>query len=143
MSEIRKNVTVLLVEDNEIDVMGVQRAFRQLEFPVPIVVASDGIQAFSLLRDGKSVPKPYIILLDLNMPRMNGIEFLDELRRDESLGQSIVFVLTTSKDPYDLEKAYRRNIAGYIVKGGRSTGVGHVAKLLDCYVKTCEIPDGL
>ncbi|MEM9488664.1 MAG: response regulator, partial [Myxococcota bacterium] len=78
-------VTVLLVEDNEVDVEAVRRAFRKLRIANPIQVARDGLEALDRLRgqgEYETVPRPYLILLDLNLPRMSGIEFLRELRRD-------------------------------------------------------------
>lgn len=134
-----ETVTVLLVDDNEIDVMGVERAFRKSKFNNSIVVAPDGREALTLLR-GKSVERPYLVLLDLNMPRMNGIEFLNEIRQDEELKDSVVFVLTTSKAPEDMRKAYERNIAGYIVKDGKREGLIEVTHLLERYTKICELP---
>src|SRR5690606_5812988 len=110
------DVTVLLVEDDEVDVMGVRRAFRQSHLENNIVVASDGIEALAMLHDPEAVPRPYMVLLDLNMPRMNGIEFLERTRKDPMLQSSIIFVLTTSRDQEDKEKVYRHNPAGYIVK---------------------------
>ena len=76
--------------------MGVQRAFRRAKVENTIVVANDGLIALEKLRG--DVRKPYLVLLDLNMPRMNGIEFLAEARKDDLLRDSLIFVLTTSKD---------------------------------------------
>jgi CheY-like chemotaxis protein len=141
MQASRENITVLLVEDNEIDIMGVQRAFTQSHLPNPIVVARNGEEALTMLRDGKSVAKPYMILLDLNMPRMNGIEFLREARKDPALKPSIVFVLTTSKAPEDVDSAYAHNIAGYIVKEAGTGGFINAVGLLDYYSRIVEFPD--
>ncbi len=109
------NINVLVVDDDEIDVMGVKRAFRGVKPNGPIIVANNGREALNKLRGGE-VAKPYIILLDLNMPRMNGIEFLRELRQDPELCSSPVVVLTTSKDDRDKIDAYNLNVAGYLVK---------------------------
>jgi CheY-like chemotaxis protein len=132
------NVTVLLVEDNEVDVMGVKRAFKNFNLTNPIVAAENGYDALRCLRDG-TVQKPYLLLLDLNMPKMNGIELLEELRKDPELKQSIVFVLTTSNAPEDKLQAYDKNIAGYIVKGKEACFV-NAASLLEHYTKVCELP---
>ena len=140
MQQGKDTITIFLVEDNVVDVMGVQRAFRKSEFSNHIVVASDGLQALDKLRDGQSVPRPYLILLDLNMPRMNGLEFLREIRGDNTLKDSIVFVLTTSNAPDDRKSAYEKNIAGYILKGGETNGFVNVAGLLDHYASVCELP---
>lgn len=133
-------LTILLVEDNEIDVMGVKRAFRQSECPYPIVVARNGVEALEKLREGKDVKKPYLILLDLNMPRMNGIEFLEEVRGDQQLKSSIIYILTTSKAPDDKEKVYRHNVAGYIVKEVGDGGFIDVASFMEHYCNTVEFP---
>jgi len=137
---LSKDVTILMIDDDEVDVMGVQRAFRHAKLENQIVVANDGFDALDKLRDGKSVPRPYLVLLDLNMPRMNGIEFLKEMRRDPKINESIVFVLTTSNDDQDKHKAYRQHIAGYIVKHRTADGFINAAGLLEQYAKIVEFP---
>src|SRR5690606_3515074 len=92
-----KQVNILLVEDDEIEAEAVIRAFQKHALPNPITVAQDGIEALSILRhQAQWHANPYMILLDLNMPRMSGIEFLHEIRQDSQLKRSIIFVLTTS-----------------------------------------------
>ncbi|QQG35274.1 MAG: response regulator [Micavibrio aeruginosavorus] len=136
----RDQLTILLVEDNEIDVMGVKRAFRQSQYSYPIVVAKNGVEALDKLREGREIKNPYLILLDLNMPRMNGIEFLKEVRSDQQLRSSIIYILTTSKAQDDKDKAYQHNVAGYIVKEGRAGEFIDVASFLDHYYNTVEFP---
>lgn len=109
-------LNILLVEDDEVDVMNVRRAFRQNNVTNPLYVASDGVQALEKLRSGEIPKERRLILLDLNMPRMNGIEFLRELRKDPDLCSTTVVVLTTSKDEHDVFSAYDLNVAGYLVK---------------------------
>lgn len=140
VTERQLPVSVLLVDDDAVDVMGVQRAFRQSELQNTIVVASNGLEALEKLRDGKSISRPYMVLLDLNMPKMNGIEFLEEARSDPDLKSSIIFVLTTSKDSEDKEKAYKHNIAGYIVKDRTTGGFINAAGLLSQYSRVVEFP---
>jgi CheY-like chemotaxis protein len=113
-----KMVNILLVEDDEIDVMNVQRAFKKNNIANPLHVAGNGIEALAMLRDASSaIPKDRrLILLDLNMPRMGGIEFLRELRADPELRSAPVVVLTTSNDDKDRVEAYNLNVAGYILK---------------------------
>jgi CheY-like chemotaxis protein len=111
-----KEVTILLVDDDDVDVMGVQRALKKLKIVNPIVRARDGLEGLSLLRDPQSVRRPYIVLLDLNMPRMNGLEMLTELRKDSALSSAVVFILTTSKADEDKVEAYQQYVAGYIIK---------------------------
>jgi CheY-like chemotaxis protein len=109
-------LTIFLVEDDEVDVMNVRRAFQKHHIVNPLFVASDGIEALEKLRNGEIPKERRIVLLDLNMPRMNGIEFLRELRKDPNLGSTTVVVLTTSKDDQDVIDAYNLNVAGYLVK---------------------------
>ena len=109
-------LNILLVEDDEVDVMNVRRAFEKAHITNPVFVAGDGIEALEKLRSGAIPKHRRLVLLDLNMPRMNGIEFLRELRRDPELCQTAVVVLTTSADERDKLDAYGLNIAGYLVK---------------------------
>lgn len=116
-----KMVNILLVEDDEVDVMNVRRAFKKNNIANPLHVAGNGIEALALLR-GETPGAPPIsrerrlVLLDLNMPRMGGIEFLREVRADPELRATPVVVLTTSNDDRDRVEAYNLNVAGYIVK---------------------------
>jgi len=114
----KRQVNVLLVEDDEVDVMNVQRAFKRHRIDNPLYVANNGLDALNMLRgnDSTAVPRHRrLVLLDINMPKMNGLEFLQELRRDESLKSTPVVVLTTSDADRDRLEAYRLNIAGYIL----------------------------
>lgn len=134
-----KEVTVLLVDDDEVDVMGVKRAFTSARIANPVVVARDGLEALEKLR-ANEIPRPYVILLDLNMPRMNGIEFLDVIRADENFRDSVVFVLTTSRAEKDKWSAYQRNVAGYIVKENVGEEFIDAISLLDIYWRIVELP---
>jgi len=135
-----KHATILLVEDDDIDAKIVERAFYKLRIANPIIRAKDGVMALELLKNG-TVSRPYIILLDLNMPKMGGLEMLTELRADNNLKNSIVFVLTTSKDDEDKIAAYNQNIAGYIVKEKLQNGFDELVKLLDYYWRIVELPE--
>ena len=106
---------IVLVDDDELDVMNVQRAFEKAKIDAHLFVAANGYEALDLLRSGQ-VPRRKIILLDLNMPRMNGIEFLEKLRADPELKSIPVVVLTTSADERDREAAYQHCISGYMIK---------------------------
>lgn len=120
-----RTVTVLLVEDNAVDREAIQRAFDRMRIANPIVCAGDGAQALEILRGTDAVPpmeKPLLILLDINMPRMNGLEFLKQMRADPQLHDNIVFVLTTSKSDEDRMAAYAEHVAGYIVKSDVGAG---------------------
>lgn len=108
---------IMLVEDDDVDVMSVSRAFKKLNITNPLAIARDGVEALAMLRgDGQAKITPRIILLDLNMPRMGGLEFLQELRTDPNLQAITVVVLTTSNEERDRVQAYQLNVAGYIVK---------------------------
>lgn len=91
---------MLLVEDDEVDIMNVQREFKKNSIENPLFIARNGLEALELLRTEK-VPFPHIIILDINMPKMNGIEFLKELRADDELKRASVFVMTTSNEDSD------------------------------------------
>lgn len=112
-------VHLLLVEDDDIDAMAVKRALREYRIANPLSLARDGLEALEFLRGNgkrKAIPRPNLVLLDINMPRMNGLEFLQALRDDPELSDTVVFVLTTSSREEDVTAAYRKNIAGYMTK---------------------------
>jgi CheY-like chemotaxis protein len=134
-------VNILLVEDDEIDVESVRRSFRRNRIANKIHLARDGVEALEMLRvDGdKHITRPLIVLLDINMPRMNGLEFLNELRRDEALRDLVVFVLTTSSNEYDIYEAYNLNVAGYMLKTEVGDGFGDAIKLIDHYWRVVEL----
>ena len=140
---IGKSVNVLLVEDDEIDAEALSRAFTKHNFSNPIIRAHDGIEALSILRgeDGHTaIANPFLILLDLNMPRMGGIEFLEEIRNDKALSKCVVFVLTTSENDQDIVGAYENHVAGYMVKSGAGDDFGGVTGLLDQYWQIVHFP---
>ena len=138
-----KPLHVLLVEDDEIDAEAVFRAFRRQQLTCRLRTASNGLEALKVLRDQNGdtqLPHPYVILLDLNMPQMNGVEFLQALRADPSLKQSIVFVLTTSDRVEDKLAAYNQQVAGYLLKSKVGTDFTELITLLNCYEQTVEFP---
>lgn len=129
----------MLVEDDDVDAMAIERSFTKARVGNPIVRASNGLEALALLRDNK-ITLPYIILLDLNMPRMNGLEFLTELRNDPTISDSIVFVLTTSDKDEDIVSSYKKNVAGYFVKNEAGSGFSNVVAMLEGYWKIALLP---
>lgn len=138
-----KTIHILLVEDDVVDIMALQRALQQLKIVNPLSVARDGIEALEILRgegDRPPLPKPYLILLDLNLPRMNGIEFLQALRADAALRDAIVFILTTSHADEDRMAAYQINVAGYMVKSDVGNGFLRVVTMLEHYWRVVEFP---
>jgi CheY-like chemotaxis protein len=137
-------LNILLVEDDEVDVMTVRRAFRNGQINNPLYVASNGIEALSMLRGepGKPPvipPDRRIILLDLNMPRMNGLEFLRELRSDASIKHIPVVVFTTSNEQRDRIETYGFNIAGYILKPATFERFMEILVTLNNYWTSCEM----
>lgn len=138
-----KDVTLLIVEDDEVDVMALERAFKHLKISNKKVFAKDGVEGLEYLRGENGRQKinaPYIILLDLNMPRMSGLEFLDEIRNDAVLGKSVVFILTTSNDARDRLSAYNKHVAGYIIKSDPANGFMEAISMIDHYWKVIELP---
>ncbi|MCG6868908.1 MAG: response regulator [Gammaproteobacteria bacterium] len=111
--------SILLIEDDRVDVMTVERALRKNQFAHKLYVARSALEALNMLR-GRGVPKidppPTIILLDLNLPKMSGIEFLEELRSDVELRDLAVIVLTSSNEPRDQEAAFKYEVEDYFVK---------------------------
>ncbi len=139
----KQQVNVLLVEDDEVDVMNVQRAFKRHRIDNPLYVARSGLDALNMLRGNDSTAVPMhrrLVLLDINMPKMNGLEFLQELRQDESLKSTPVVVLTTSDADRDRLEAYRLNVAGYILKPVTFAIFAEVMAALNKYWALCEIP---
>jgi len=133
-----QNATVLIVEDDEVDVELVTRGLKKRSLPFGVHAMTDGSRALEFLRQELTPDQRQrlIILLDLNMPRMNGHEFLAELRRDETLRNSIVFVLTTSSLDADRSNAYRNNVAGYFVK----SNIEGLLDMLGIYADYVEFP---
>lgn len=138
-------VPILIVDDDDVDVEGVERALVTQGLTNPTRRARDGIEALDILRGtngAEQISRPRIILLDMNMPRMNGIAFLDELREDPHLKNSVVFVFTTSQDEQDRLRAYERNIAGYITKSKAGRDFSALVTMLEHYWRIVELPSG-
>ncbi len=138
-----REVKILLVEDDEVDVMRVERGFHQLRIANEIVRARDGIEALEILRGVGSqdrIETPFLILLDINLPRMTGLEFLAALRADEELKVTVVFVLTTSQSDEDRLEAYRHNVAGFMLKDEAGREFVKAMEMLECYWRVVELP---
>lgn len=138
-------LNLLLVEDDEVDVMNVKRAFKKHNITNPLFVASNGLEALQMLRgqEEKSSIVPSarrLILLDLNMPKMGGIEFLKQLRSDPELRLTPVIVLTTSNQDKDRVEAYDLNVAGYILKPVTFANFAETMVALNKYWTLCELP---
>ncbi len=106
---------ILLIEDDDVDVMTVNRALRDLKVTNQLVSIGDGEEAIEYLRD-ESATKPCIVLLDLNMPKMDGAEFLKIVKADKALKKIPVVILTTSNSDRDVIESFELGAAGYMVK---------------------------
>jgi CheY-like chemotaxis protein len=140
-----KTINILLVEDDEVDIMNVRRAFRKGNIVNPLYVATNGLEALEILR-GSSEHLPLLpsqrrlILLDLNMPKMGGIEFLQVIRADKDLRVIPVVVLTTSNGDRDRMEAYNLSVAGYLLKPVVFATFVEVMATLNHYWTFCEMP---
>ena len=135
-----KPLHILLVEADQIDQMNVKRAFERNNIMNPLYVAENGVEALAMLRDGRVPDARRLILLDLNMPMMNGIEFLKSLRADEKLSATPVVVLTTSNDEQDKVQAYNLNVAGYLLKPVTFSNFVELTAALNKYWTLVEMP---
>ena len=131
---------ILLVEDDEVDVMNVKRAFEKNKILNPLYVATNGLEALSMLREGKVPQARRLVLLDLNMPGMGGIEVLRELRADPKLRVTPVVVLTTSGDEKDRIDAYDFHVAGYLRKPVEFPNFMELTAALNKYWTLVEMP---
>jgi CheY-like chemotaxis protein len=134
------SLNILLVEDDDVDVMNVKRAFDKNHITNPLFVAGNGLEALEKLRSGGIPQGRRIVLLDLNMPKMNGIEFLRELRKDPALAPTPVVVLTTSNNDRDKIDAFNLNVAGYLVKPVTFAEFSELMVTLNKYWTLVEMP---
>ena len=133
------NAPILLVEDDQVDVMTVKRALKEIHVTNPLVNLENGEEALKYLRDSKST-KPCIILLDLNMPIMNGIEFLQVAKHDALLKRIPVVVLTTSEEQQDKVNSFDLGVAGYMAKPVDYRQFVEVMRTIDAYWTISELP---
>lgn len=133
-------LNILLVDDDEVDVMNVQRAFKKANITNPVYVAGNGIEALDMLRGSAMPQHRRIVLLDINMPKMNGIEFLREIRTDPVLRTLCVVVLTTSNEDRDRVEAFQLNVAGYLLKPVTFIEFVDVMSTLNKYWTLMELP---
>ena len=133
-------INIVLVEDDEVDVMTVKRAFTKANITNPVFVAHNGIEALELLRKDDVPASRRLVLLDVNMPRMNGIEFLREVRADPKLQHLSVVVLTTSNEERDRVDAYKLNVAGYLLKPVTFQQFAEVMSTINMYWALMEMP---
>jgi CheY-like chemotaxis protein len=144
MSNQVKPVHILLAEDDRIDAKAFLRAMEKLRIQNPVTVAQDGLEAWEILKgiNGHApFPRPNLVVLDLNMPRLNGLELLDRIRDDDDLRDTIVFMLTTSNDEVDKMAAYNLNVAGYMLKSDVGNSFIRAVQLVDNFWRVVEFPD--
>jgi len=138
-------VKFLVVDDDQVSVMAIKRALKKLKILNPVIVATDGQFALDILRkeakQEAGLP-PFLVTLDLNMPRMDGFEFLEEVRNDPDLHRAVIFVLSTSDTPNDIAAAYDKNIAGYIVKDDLGDSFEAALNMIDSFARVVELPTG-
>ena len=132
---------ILLIEDDKIHAMTVKRALNDLKVTNELIHKVNGAEALEYLNN-ESNRIPCVILLDLNMPKMNGIEFLKIAKADEQLMQIPIIVLTTSKNEQDILESFKKSVAGYIVKPMSYTDFVEKIRVLDLYWSISELPKG-
>ncbi|MFC1478344.1 response regulator [Candidatus Margulisiibacteriota bacterium] len=138
-----QRVNVLMIEDDDVDFMGIKRIFKESHISSQLHRAKDGHEALAMLRgEGghKALGRPYLILLDIKMPGMDGIEFLKEVRRDPEHKSAIIFIFTTSKHDEDRVAAYKYNVAGYITKSGFGNTLINTLQMIDAYCREVDFP---
>jgi len=136
---MKNNKSILLVEDDQVDAMTVKRALKELNITNELFITGNGEEALEFLRD-KDNESPCIILLDLNMPKMNGIEFLKIAKQDDSLRRIPVIVLTTSKDEQDKFDSFNLSVAGYMIKPVDYKQFVETMKAIKMYWVLSEVP---
>ncbi len=144
-TQLSKPIHLVLIEDDEVDAEAIERACQALDVHCVATRFRDGreaMDAFSGSFGTALLSQPYIILLDLNLPRMDGLAFLDELRSDPIWRRSIVFVITTSTRDEDKAAAYDRRVAGYLVKEVLGSDYAALCDLLEVYEKSVQFPLG-
>jgi len=138
---MRNSQPILLVEDDRVDVMTVERALKDVEVTNQLVCTGNGEEALEYLKTENN-KKPCVILLDLNMPKMNGIEFLKIAKADDALRSIPVVVLTTSKTAQDVVESFKLGAAGYMVKSVDYRKFVDTVRTIDLYWTLSELPNG-
>lgn len=137
---MRSMKPIMLVEDDHVDAMTLKRALRELKVANELVHRINGEEALEYLKDQNNT-KPCVIFLDLNMPKMNGIEFLQIAKADNDLRRIPVIVFTTSKNEWDRFETFNLSAAGYIVKPADYKSFVEAIRTVELYWTLCELPD--
>ena len=136
---MRENKPILLAEDDMVDAMTVKRCFEEIHITNPLIIVENGEEALEYLRD-KNNTKPAIILLDLNMPKMNGIEFLKIAKKDDELKRIPVVVFTTSKEEQDRIESFNLGVSGYMIKPVDYVQFLEIIRTIHLYWTLSELP---
>lgn len=136
---MRNSKPILLIEDDNVDVMTVERVLRDLKIENQLISTSNGEQALEYLKTNDN-KKPCVILLDLNMPKMNGTEFLKIVKTDEALKKIPVVVLTTSSQQQDVVESFKLGAAGYMVKSVDYGKFVETIRIINLYWTLSELP---
>ncbi len=134
------SATILVVEDDDVDFKLLMRSFQRRKIGNSVVRAVDGLDALQKIEAGE-VQKPFIVLLDLNMPRMNGQEFLTELRKHPRFGDTVVFLITTSSDENDIRLSFEQHVAGYFLKDNVDDSFDRIVEVINGYWHIAVLPE--
>lgn len=137
---MRNENSILIIDDDIVDAMTIKRAFKDMEVNNRIDLVGNGEEAIRFLNDENN-PRPCLIILDLNMPKMSGIEFLKIIKRDDVLKMIPVIVLTTSRDKHDKMDSFKLSVAGYMVKPVDYSQFLEVMKTINMYWTVSELPN--
>jgi len=133
----------MFVDDDEISIMALKRGMKQLGISNTVQVALNGVEAIEILNEAlqsEGTLPLYVVVLDLNMPKMGGLEFLKKIRNSENFKKLVVFILTTSDEPSDIASAYEHNIAGYIVKEVSGNSYRDTLAMIKAYSELVVLP---
>jgi CheY-like chemotaxis protein len=136
-------VTILLVEDDDIDAMTVKRGLAATRIANPLMRAHDGVEALEMLLGSNGKTKlrpPYLLLVDIRMPRLDGLGLIRAIRSNPALQRTVIFILTTSDNDRDLAAAYDAHVAGYIVKSNTRDHFIRLAQMLEYYLMIVSPP---
>lgn len=140
---ILTDCTVLLVDDDDVALEGVLRSFRKHGVPCRTLTAGDGAEALSILKGRhphKRLETPVVVLLDINMPGMDGFQFLEAVRSDAQLKRTVVFILSTSARDQDRTRAYDDHVAGYMIKSAVGPQFSLLAEFIGKYAHSQKLP---
>lgn len=136
---MRNSNPIMVVEDDSADVMMIKRAFKELNVSNPLICASNGEEALDYLRNDANI-NPCLIFLDINMPKMNGLEFLKIIKADDQFKKIPVVVLAASDNKDDVRESFRLSVAGYMTKSSDNKSFVEKLKGIDFYWSLCELP---